>query len=286
MHPTRDDGSFTFARKKFVMSTIIGRSWLVRVTLTLAVMATSSPALGGSALLSDCSSACGGTPSGSECTTACNNNNCPGSWSWSAPDQTVQRCSYTSSFTPGIQGAWVPGTTRQFVCDCCSTLTCNGASATDSFTENATATVSATYSGSVQASINGGLVGVTAGLEVKEEFTLGSTSSSSVEITASHTGNLNPGACGKKRGYLVMFTASRPASGTLTFSFEGVCRGCSNPTNEWVTVKSCNKSVSLTGSNKAWKWTECDLACTNVPNEACTTSATSNTTPCNYNVYP
>ena len=267
----------------------VWRSLLVcLVSLMNSVLSNQDVAAQETVPLADCSSACGGTPSSSDCTTACNKGGCPGSWEWTSPANSMtQRCSYTLSFTPGTQGPWVPGGAQtQKVADSCgskSTLTVK-------FTESvkASATASVTVSGgvtveeSLQAQINGGLVSATQGLKVSTTFSAGQTTSSSEEVTQSDEATLTAPGCGKVIGYKTMFKASRPATGTLSLSFGGICSGCNNT---WQTVKTCSSNLTLVGSDVAGKFTQCDLTCPGPFNETCTSSSTGTGT-CNPNQYP
>jgi len=268
-------------------------SRLISITTALVVLSsTITAALADSALLSDCSTACS-TPSNSECTTACNNNGCPGNWTWVSPaNNTIQRCSYTSSFPPGNHGAFLPhNMNNQVVCDTCASAgetDCSGTEST-SVSDSDTLTVTGTYSKSVQTAINLGLKNVlTIGVQATDQFTIGEsiTSTKTVTSVAGSSTTKHLQGCSKVQLYGESFKADVSASGTITFKYEGICSGCNN---NWVSVKSCPKTVSLAGSATAFKWTWCDRACGGVPNEACSASVTGETVDngqCKYYEYP
>lgn len=259
-------------------------------TSIVAACLSGQPASGQTAPVADCTSSCGGNPSDSECNTACNAAGCPAgwfsNWTWSG-DATTQRCQYTINFTPGTQGPWIPTSQQaQRQADACAASDSVSIQFTEVVEDNATATVtfdvSASFENSLGASINSGIVGVTNGLKTTAEFKAGTSLSSSVKVTQTEQTTLTAPKCGRRIGYKTMFKAARPATGKLVMTFQGVCSGCSN--TAFQTVKSCTVNITLDGSDRAGKWTLCDVECPGPPSETCPTSATHNGT-CAPNVY-
>ncbi len=265
-----------------------GRSLVVLVAVIVAGLGGRVEAA--TTVLSDCIDNLG-EPTSAEVTTICNAQ--PGcnatSWTWNTGN-----CSYTTSFTPGTQGAWTPVHTDQTVHDCCSSTTCGSVQKSLTVSGSSTASVSGSYTGSlsstVQGGINTGLVSATSGITVEHEFSIGGEVSSTVDKSDTDTFTASTLPCGKKIYYYVMFAADRPATGSLTLTLTAVCRHttCTPNPSAAVTFKSSTTGLTLAGSEKARKFTECDLACPGPyddPEAGCTKSATSTQT-CHYNTYP
>jgi hypothetical protein len=260
--------------------------------VAMVALASAMELRAGTTVAADCYTALG-TPTNAQATTVCQANGCTGSFVWH-PNATSIVCEYTFSTTPGTQGAWVPSDTQQTVHDCCGTTSCGSTEKTLTVSGSSTASVTGSWTGSVtttvQAEVNTGLVSATSGLDVKNEFSLGATTSSTVDKSDSDKFTSTAPSCGKKIYYYVMFAADRPATGTLTFTLKGTCGGATctpNPT-ALLTFKTGSSNLTLAGSEKARKFTECDLECPGPypgAEGACQKSATATQT-CNYNVYP
>jgi hypothetical protein len=272
------------------------RSFACKAAIAFLAVGVGNRAFALTAALSDCYGACS-TPNGTECTTACNSHGCPGTWTWASPENiNIQSCSYTSSNPLGGHGIFtINHIAQQIVKDQCAIRTEGWLQGVEGVSVSSTDTlaVSASFSLGVQESVNASfkaaVTSAEVGVQTTAEFTAGSTYTSSKTVTSSSTSFARqqvPG-CGKAILFGVAFSAPLNASATLTFTYEGKCNGCTN--TNWIAVKSCNKSVSASGSGTAFKWTACEKECLNVPNEACQSSATAETVDngqCAWNTYP
>lgn len=272
------------------LATRVASRWLLCCAVVAVSLSFADSAHAASTVLSDCLDNLG-TPTTTEVTNACQQQpGCTGTFTWGTGS-----CYYTTSFTPGSQGAWVPIQTDQTVHDCCSSTTCGSVQKTLTVSGSSTGTVSGSISGSVsqtvQAGINTGLASATSGLTVEVGFTAGASTSSTVDKSDTDTFTSATPACGKKIYYYVMFAADRPATGTLELRLRITCvdGGCDPNPSAGLLLDSDTSDLTLTGSEKARKFTECDLECPgpydDPPENACQESATSTGT-CDYNNYP
>jgi hypothetical protein len=197
-------------------------------------------------------------------------------------DSTILTCHYTISSTPTSPGSWAVVDDKQEVVDCCATKNCEGVQVSIKVTTKHTATVNAgitlSYSQGIRAGINGKLLEASADIKTSAEFQSGAEFSSEKTEEKVVEGTKNPGNCGKKYYTAVAFRSSRGATGSIEFEIMGPCK-CKtcNFISDDISMKTCTKTISFSGYAAKSKYTECDVTCSNIPNDACSSSATNGT---------